>query len=92
VTKSSRAGHVGGPQTRKPRLDELLTATSLLAVLECLDPVLSRAIAYMEAKIHLPLTLVEIAEYVGSSERHFSRRFREGTEQTPKKMLIILRH
>jgi transcriptional regulator GlxA family with amidase domain len=46
----------------------------------------------MEAKIHLPLTLVEIAEYVGSSERHFSRRFREGTEQTPKKMLIILRH
>ena len=45
----------------------------------------------MEAKIHLPLTLVEIAEYVGSSERHFSRRFREGTGQTPKKMLIILR-
>ena len=79
------------PGTWKFGRKEFLVATGSSNALVGCDPVLARAIAFIEANIHRPLTLGDIAKYVGSSERHFSRRFREWTGSSPKRMLIILR-
>ncbi|MEM1097349.1 MAG: AraC family transcriptional regulator [Planctomycetota bacterium] len=54
---------------------------TLSAVAE-LPPVLSEAVAYIDAHLHRPLRVADLAQHVGLSHNHLTRQFRAHLNQT----------
>ncbi|MBT7614723.1 MAG: GlxA family transcriptional regulator, partial [Rhodospirillaceae bacterium] len=60
---------------QRPGIDERIGIT---------DPMLVKAVATMEAELHSPLPVAQIAKMTGVSSRHLERLFRKHLGQTPQ--------